>query len=116
MTQAAKTATENHDPGVDRGPMVFVENMAQPKMVNKPEVRQHNSKNQRSDKVCANHSFHSFGLIHMKVGYCCSPWAENTLCRGRATKGSAEGSAAGEVASRAPERRRRFPMVRRATV
>ena len=47
------------------GLWVFLENMAQPQMVNKPEVRQHNSKHQQRDKVCANHNFHSFGLIHI---------------------------------------------------
>jgi hypothetical protein len=41
--------------------MVFAENTAQPKTVNKPEVRQHNSKHQRNDKVRANHIFVSFG-------------------------------------------------------
>ena len=42
---------------VDRGLMVFPENTPQPKSVNKPEVRQHNSKHQRNDKVWANHIF-----------------------------------------------------------
>jgi len=32
--QPAETAAENHDPGADRGLMVFPENVAQPKVVN----------------------------------------------------------------------------------
>ena len=55
--QTAKTAAENHDLRVDRRFIVFRENMSQPKMVNKPEVRQHHSKHQQSDNVCANHNF-----------------------------------------------------------
>ena len=60
--QAAKTAAKNHNPRADRGLVVFLENMAQPKMVNKPEVKQHHSKHQRSDKVYGSHIFPSLNL------------------------------------------------------
>ena len=44
--------------------MVFAENTAQPKTVNKPELGQHNSKHQRNDKASVNHIFASFGQCH----------------------------------------------------
>jgi hypothetical protein len=56
----AITAAENHDPRLDRWLMVFPENVAQPKTVNQPEVRQHNSNHRQKDNVRANHGFPTF--------------------------------------------------------
>src|SRR5436190_24269430 len=59
--------------------MVFPENTAQPKTVNKPEVRQHNSKHQRNNNVFANHIFlHSVSCHQAPLSHSYS-WRPLTL-------------------------------------